>query len=231
MKPNEIKQAVGQLRLGELRRLQAETRPTADSQVEKRVEDLALINPYLAEMAARYDEGDSKVASVLYAEALTLFCREFWKPGLVYTEPIKVGDHTEEGIGSFDVRAQLVMYTDTEGLSTDEYVKPNQRYDIHVSLDSDSKAILDVQSLMWGQGKIEVSPDFIDWAKLILESAQNPNNAPVMYTPNLIERVDSVNDDGLRQVWVPRVSPIEDPGHMLQYLKEQRENAPTGQVV
>ena len=225
MKPNEVNKAVGQLRLGKLRRLQAETPPTAEALVVKRAEDLSLITPYLAEMAERYDEGDSKVASVLYAEALTLFCREFWKQGLVYTEPIKVGEHTEEGIGTYDVRAQLVMFTDTEGLPKDEYVKPNQRYNIHVSLDADSKAILDIQSLVWGQGAIETSPDFIDWAKLMLESAQIPENAPAMYHPTMIERVDTVNADSMRQVWIPRVSPIEDPRHMLQYLEEHRATA------
>lgn len=229
MKPGEIGRAVEQIKLGELRRLQAEKAPTVEELVAKRAEDLTLVNPYLAEMAETYDEGDSKVASVLYAQSLTLFCREFWKKGLVYTEPIKVGEHAEEGIGTYDVRAQLVMSTNTEGLPEYEYVKPNQRYNINVSIGTGT--MLDVQTLTWNQRGIEISsPDFLDWAKLMLESAQNPANAPAMYHPTTIERVDAVNSEGKYLVMIPRVSPIEDPRHILQYLEEQRATAAQAQA-
>jgi len=223
MKPNEIGAAINSVQLGELRRLQAERPMAGDELVDKRVKDVTQINEYVADLASRYNEGDSKIASVFYYQALSIFCREYWEKGLVYTEPIRVGRHKEEGVGDFNIHAQMVQYTGLKGLPeiSDHY--RNQVVTILVKLNQDT--LIDIQGLVVTKGEIQVTPDFLDWAKLMLESARDPENAPIMYIPSVIERVDKVNEDGLHQIWLPSSNPIADPRHMLEYLKQPTDEA------
>lgn len=227
MKPSEVSRAVESLTLGQLKELGLQDETVSDDElVAKRSADMEELARYIESLAEHYSETEDTGIAVLYAQALVLYATVTSQRGLVMTEAIKVGQHTEKGHGKFDVRAELSMRNESEGEG--RMLVPDQSFVIAISLQSQvtgKPQTLDQQFLRRkpaAQNMVDtsVTPDFLDWAKLMLESAKMPKNAPRMYDPSVIADIDARNEYGLGVFAPPVVDPLSDPRHMITHLKQ-----------